>query len=248
MKHDAMSPRSDLSREQKWPEVRSPARILLVEDDVETAHEVFTEFAERGYTVVHESSGRAALDRGRDRNFSLLILDRMLPDMDGLLILTTLREEGVLLPVLVLSALGAVDERVRGLRAGGDDYLTKPFALTELVARAEALLRRPGESRETRLVVGSLELDLIERKARRNGRPIELLPREFKLLEYMMRRPGQVLTRTMLLEEVWNYRFAPQTNLVDIHIGKLRRKLDDGDSAPMIFNIRGAGFVLRESE
>jgi two-component system OmpR family response regulator len=238
----------NILRDQGWPEVPTQARILLVEDDVETADEIATEFTSRGYVIVHEASGRPALERARERNFNLLILDRMLPDMDGLLLLTTLREEDVLIPILVLSALGALDERVRGLRAGGDDYLTKPFALTELVARAEALLRRPIETRGTRLKVGSLELDLIERMARRNGRAIELLPREFKLLEYMMRRPGQVLTRGMLLEDVWNYRFSPQTNLVDIHIGKLRRKIDDGNGPPMIYNVRGAGFVLREPE
>jgi two-component system OmpR family response regulator len=169
----------------------------------------------------------------------------MLPGMDGLSIIETLRQEQVRTPVLVLSALGAVDDRVRGLRAGGDDYLTKPFAILELVARIEALLRRPVETRETKLRVGSLELDLIERSAKRGDRVIDLLPREFRLLEYMMQRPDQLLTRAMLLEEVWNYKFVPATNLVDVHMGRVRHKVDGPDELPMIHNVRGAGFVLR---
>jgi two-component system OmpR family response regulator len=148
-------------------------------------------------------------------------------------------------PVLVLSALGAVDDRVRGLRAGGDDYLTKPFATLELIARVEALLRRPADSRTTMLQVGPLRLDLIERTARRGSRLIDLLPREFRLLEYMMRRKEQMLTRTMLLEEVWNYKFIPQTNLVDVHMSRLRHKVDLAHEPPMIHNVRGAGFILR---
>lgn len=224
------------------------AHVLLIEDDAETADEIAKEFAGRGYAIVHEAAGQGGLARARGGAFDLLILDRMLPDMDGLSLLTTLRQENIRVPVLVLSALGDVDERVRGLRSGGDDYLAKPFVVTELVARVEALLRRPTETRETRLRVGPLELDLIDRKARRHGRSIDLLPREFKLLEYMMRRPNQVITREMLLEEVWNYRFAPQTNLVDVHIGKLRRKIDEGAGIPLIYNVRGAGFVLRDPE
>jgi two-component system, OmpR family, response regulator len=149
-------------------------------------------------------------------------------------------------PALVLSALGSVDDRVRGLRMGGDDYLTKPFAILELVARIEALLRRPVASRETVLRVGQLELDLIKRTAKRGERAIDLLPREFRLLEYMMQRSDQLLTRAMLLEEVWNYKFVPATNLVDVHMGRLRHKVDGPDEPPMIHNVRGAGFVLRE--
>jgi two-component system OmpR family response regulator len=145
----------------------------------------------------------------------------------------------------VLSALGAVDDRVRGLRAGGDDYLTKPFAIVELVARIEALLRRPAENRDTALRVGPLELDLLSRTAKRGEREIELLPREFRLLEYMMRRKDQLLTRAMLFEEVWNYKFVPQSNLVDVHMGRLRRKVDPPDEQPMIHNVRGEGFILR---
>jgi two-component system OmpR family response regulator len=174
-----------------------------------------------------------------------MIVDRLLPGMDGLTIIEALRQEGVRTPVLVLSALGSVDDRVRGLRAGGDDYLTKPFATVELIARGEALLRRPAESRDTLLQVGPIELDLIERTAKRGQRVIDLLPREFKLLEYMMRRKDQMLTRAMLLEEVWKYKFVPQTNLVDVHMGRLRRKVDGPREPPMIHNVRGVGFVLR---
>lgn len=168
----------------------------------------------------------------------------MLPGLDGLAVIEALRGEQVTTPALVLSALGGVNDRVRGLRAGGDDYLTKPFALAELAARLEALLRRPAVPRETMLRVGPLELDLLARTARRGNRPLDLLPREFRLLEYMMRREGQVLTRAMLLEQVWNYRFVPQTNLVDVHIGRLRRKLDGSDEPPMILSVRGVGFML----
>ena len=174
-----------------------------------------------------------------------MIVDRLLPGMDGLTIVEALRQEGVRTPVLVLSALGAVDDRVRGLRAGGDDYLTKPFATVELIARIEALLRRPAESRDTVLRVGPLELDLIERTARRGERAIDLLPREFRLLEYMMRRKEQLLTRAMLFEEVWNYKFVPQSNLVDVHMGRLRRKVDRPDEPAMIHNVRGEGFIIR---
>jgi two-component system OmpR family response regulator len=174
-----------------------------------------------------------------------MIVDRLLPGMDGLAIVDTLRKDQVRTPVLVLSALGAVNDRVRGLRMGGDDYLTKPFAVVELVARIEALLRRPAESRETILRVGQLELDLIERTARRGERRIDLLPREFRLLEYMVRRSDQLLTRAMLLEEVWNYKFVPTTNLIDVHMGRVRHKVDAAGEPPMIHNVRGAGFILR---
>jgi two-component system, OmpR family, response regulator len=163
----------------------------------------------------------------------------------GLTIIEALRQDQVRTLVLVLSALGAVDDRVRGLRVGGDDYLTKPFAMVELVARIDALLRRPAESAEMTLCVGPLELDLITRTAKRGSRAIELLPREFRLLEYMMRRKEQVLTRAMLLEEVWNYKFVPQTNLVDVHMGRLRHKVDAPQEVPMIHNVRGVGFILR---
>jgi two-component system OmpR family response regulator len=221
------------------------AKVLLIEDDKETADEIRAELGHHDFTVDWAADGIEGLDKARSGGAEVMIVDRMLPGMDGLTIIEALRREGIRTPVLVLSALGRVDDRVRGLRAGGDDYLTKPFATVELVARIEALLRRPVESRDTLLQVGPLELDLIERTARRGDRTIELLPREFRLLEYMMRRKEQMLTRAMLLEEVWNYKFVPQTNLVDVHMGRLRRKVDEPDEPPMIHNVRGVGFILR---
>jgi two-component system OmpR family response regulator len=224
---------------------RSSVRLLLVEDDAELAAELVAELLSLGYAVAHVDNGLDAVARADDEHFDLLIMDRMLPGLDGIAVIERLREENVRVPVLVLSALGAVDDRIRGLKAGGDDYLTKPFALGELAARVEALLRRPLETRDTVLAVGEVELDLIDRVAYRRGRRIELLPREFKLLEYLMRRSGQVVTRAMLLEDVWHYRFVPQTNLVDVHLGKLRRKLDGPGEAPVIESIRGSGFQFR---
>jgi two-component system OmpR family response regulator len=227
------------------PEDGLMARVLLIEDDEATAQEIIAELAHRGFEVDWAAAGIEGLDKARSIKPDVMVVDRLLPGMDGLTIIEALRKDSVRTPVLVLSALGAVDDRVRGLRAGGDDYLTKPFVLVELVARIEALLRRPAESRDTVLRVGPLELDLLERTARRGGRTIELLPREFRLLEYMMRRKDQMLTRAMLLEEVWNYKFVPQTNLVDVHMGRLRRKVDEPNEPPMIHNVRGAGFILR---
>jgi two-component system, OmpR family, response regulator len=221
------------------------AKVLLIEDDSETAEEITAELADRGFEVEWSANGIDGLDKARSSRPDAMIVDRLLPGMDGLTVIEALRKEQVRTPVLVLSALGAVDDRVRGLRMGGDDYLTKPFAVVELVARIEALLRRPAESRETILRVGPLELDLIERTAKRGDRVIDLLPREFRLLEYMMQRSDQLLTRAMLLEEVWNYKFVPATNLVDVHMGRLRHKVDGPDEAPMIHNVRGAGFILR---
>jgi two-component system OmpR family response regulator len=220
-------------------------RVLLVEDDHETADEIMAELVHRGFAVDWAATGLDGLGKARSGKPDALIVDRLLPGMDGLTIIEALRQERVRTPVLVLSALGAIDDRVRGLRMGGDDYLTKPFAMAELIARIEALLRRPGESRETVLRVGPLELDLIERTAKRGERAIDLLPREFRLLAYMMRRKEQMLTRAMLLEEVWNYKFVPQTNLVDVHMGRLRHKVDRPDEVPMIHNVRGVGFILR---
>jgi two-component system OmpR family response regulator len=221
------------------------ARLLLIEDDQETADEIVAELVDRGFDVDWAANGVEGLDKARSGVAEAIIVDRMLPGMDGLTIIEALRHEGMRAPVLVLSALGAVDDRVRGLHAGGDDYLTKPFAIVELVARIEALLRRPSENRDTVLRVGPLELDLIERTAKRGERAIDLLPREFRLLEYMMRRKDQMLTRAMLLEEVWNYKFVPQTNLVDVHMGRLRHKVDGPEELPLIHNVRGMGFILR---
>jgi two-component system, OmpR family, response regulator len=224
---------------------RPMARLLLIEDDRETAEEIRAELRDHGFDVDWAADGLTGLDSARTGDADAMIIDRMLPGMDGLAIIEALRYQGMRTPVLVLSALGAVDDRVRGLRAGGDDYLTKPFATMELIARVEALLRRPAENRLTMLQVGPLRLDLIERTARRGDRVIELQPREFRLLEYMMRRKDQMLTRAMLLEDVWNYKFIPQTNLVDVHMGRLRRKVDEANEPPMIHNVRGAGFILR---
>ena len=221
------------------------SRVLLIEDDHGTAHEIMAELVERGFEVDWAATGIEGLDKARTGKAYVMIVDRLLPGVDGLTIIEAARQERVRTPVLVLSALGAVDERIRGLRAGGDDYLTKPFAILELIARIEALLRRPSENRDTTLRVGPLELDLLSRIAKRGDRAIDLLPREFRLLEYMMRRKDQLLTRAMLFEEVWNYKFVPQSNLVDVHMGRLRRKVDGHGEQPMIHNVRGEGFLLR---
>jgi two-component system, OmpR family, response regulator len=221
------------------------AKVLLIEDDAETAREIKAELVERGFDVEWAATGVEGLHKARAGKADALIVDRLLPGIDGLTIIEVMRQERVRTPVLVLSALGAVDDRVRGLRAGGDDYLAKPFAIVELIARVEALLRRPAENKDTVLRVGPLEVDLLARTARRGERAIELLPREFRLLEYMMRRKDQLLTRAMLFEEVWNYKFVPRSNLVDVHMGRLRRKVDHTEEPPMIHNIRGEGFVLR---
>jgi two-component system OmpR family response regulator len=226
---------------------RLMTKVLLIEDDGETAEEIAAELVDRGFEVEWTANGIEGLDKARAAHPDAMIVDRLLPGMDGLTIIEALRQDQVRTPVLVLSALGAIDDRVRGLRAGGDDYLTKPFAIVELVARIEALLRRPAESRETTLRVGALQLDLIERTAKRGEREIDLLPREFRLLEYMMQRCDQLLTRAMLLEEVWNYKFVPATNLVDVHMGRLRHKVDGPNEPPMIHNVRGAGFILRSA-
>jgi two-component system OmpR family response regulator len=221
------------------------AKVLVIEDDDGTAEEIVEALDDRGYVLARAADGNEGLRRARAGGWDVLVVDRMLPGLDGLTVIETLRHEGIKTPVLVLSALNAVNDRIRGLRAGGDDYLAKPFALSELAARLEALLRRPADPRETVLRVGPLELDLLARATHRGHRELDLLPREFQLLEYMMRREGQVLTRAMLLENVWNYRFVPQTNLVDVHIGRLRRKVDAPDESPMILSVRGAGFMLR---
>jgi two-component system OmpR family response regulator len=221
------------------------SKVLLIEDDPETANEIMAELTERGFEVDWAATGIEGLDKARAAQADVMIVDRLLPGVDGLTIIEVARQEQVRTPVLVLSALGGVDDRVRGLRAGGDDYLTKPFALAELIARIEALLRRPAESRDTVLRVGPLELNLLSRTAKRGERTIELLPREFRLLEYMMRRKDQLLTRAMLFEEVWNYKFVPHSNLIDVHMGRLRRKIDQAAEQPMVHNVRGEGFILR---
>jgi len=220
------------------------ARVLLIEDDAETAGVVLDDLRGRGHAVTWAATGPDGARAARDGAWGAIILDRMLPGQDGLGVLQDLRRDGDRTPALVLSALGDVDERIRGLRAGGDDYLAKPFALGELAARIEALLRRPVDSPETLLRVGSLEIDLIAGTGRRGARDLELLPRELKLLAYLMRAPGQIVTRAMLFEEVWNYRFTPKSNLIDVHLGRLRRKLEACGEPPLIQNVRGLGFTF----
>jgi two-component system OmpR family response regulator len=224
----------------------SRARILLIEDDHEIAEGVTNELLDRAYQVNHIATGSEGTEEARRGGYDLLIIDLLLPGCDGISIIRDLRRDHIQVPILVVSALGAVTDRVRALKTGSDDYVTKPFALPELAARVEALLRRPLETRATTLHVGPLELDLIERVARREGRTIELSKTEFKLLEYFLRRPDRVVTRDMLLEDVWHYRFLLQTNLVDVHIGRLRRKIDGPDEAPLLLSVRGMGFILRE--
>ena len=222
--------------------------ILLVEDDAETASYVAGGLREAGYTVQHCGDGRDVIFTTDEHRFDLLIIDRMLPHLDGLSIVQLLRKKGLRSPVLMLSALGTVDDRVDGLRAGGDDYLVKPFAMAELLARVAALLRRsPLESRDaTALHVADLELNLLTRRVTRAGRAIELTTREFQLLEYLLRRAGQVVTRTMLLESVWDLHFDPQTNLIDVHISRLRQAIDRDFERPLLHTIRGAGYTIRE--
>jgi two-component system OmpR family response regulator len=223
-------------------------RILLIEDDQTTAAYIVKGLSESGYVVDHAANGRDGLFLAGGGGFDLVIVDRMLPELDGLSIIQALRSAKVATPVLVLSALGQVDDRVNGLKAGGDDYLTKPFAFSELLARVEALLRRrAAEAPVTRLSVADLEMDLLGRSVKRAGKPIDLQPREFKLLEYLMRHAGQVVTRTMLLEGVWDYHFDPQTNVIDVHISRLRQKIDKDFPTPLLHTVRGAGYCLRPS-
>jgi two-component system OmpR family response regulator len=225
------------------------AKVLTIEDDAVTAREIVAELRSRGNHVDWVDNGTAGLKRAVGGEYDAITLDRMLPGLDGLAVVTALREAGVQTPVLMISALSDVDERVRGLRAGGDDYLTKPFAPDEMVARIEVLLRRQHTSgRETALRVGDLELDLIERSARRGTRVLELLPIEFRLLEFLVRNSGQVLTRTMIFESVWGYHFDPGTNVIDVHIGRLRKKVDPPGLAPLIRTVRGSGYRLAETE
>jgi two-component system OmpR family response regulator len=222
-------------------------RILLVEDDPTVAGFVLKGLREAGHVVEHADNGRDGLFMAASETFDTIILDRMLPGgIDGIRLLETLRSQNNSTPVLLLSALAQVDERVAGLKAGGDDYLTKPFAFSELLARVEALTRRgKAEGPQTKLVVGDLEMDLLSRTVRRGGQKIDLQPREFRLLEYLMRHAGQVVTRTMLLEGVWDYHFDPQTNVIDVHVSRLRQKIDKPFPTGLIHTIRNAGYMLR---
>ena len=230
------------------PVTESGMRLLLIEDDAEQARFAVKGLRESGHTVDHAASGRDGLFMAVSEPYDLLIVDRLLPHMDGLTVITTLRTSGNTTPVIILSALGQVDDRVRGLKAGGDDYLVKPYALAELLARIDALLRRARDAgtlaSETRLVVEDLELDRLSRAITRAGQAIELKPQEYRLLEYLMQHAGQVVTRTMLLEGVWDYHFDPQTNVIDVHISRLRAKLEPPGSTPLIHTIRGAGYRL----
>ena len=225
----------------------SPMRVLVVEDDLEVARYLVKGLRESGYTVDHAPTGNEGLAMAGGEGYDALIVDRMLPGLDGLSLIESLRKSGKMTPVLILSALGDVDQRVRGLKAGGDDYLAKPFAFTELLARLEAVLRRGTTSKtpQTMLKIGDLELDLLSRTVTRGGKAIDLQPREFRLLEYLMRHSGHVVTRTMLLEGVWDYHFDPQTNVIDVHISRLRQKVDKGFPKPLIHTVRGAGYSLR---
>ena len=225
-------------------------RILLIEDDPETSRFIRKGLEEAGHVLDLAGDGRQGLLLALDAEHDAVVVDRMLPGLGGLSIVRSLRAAGRTTPVLVLSALGEVDDRVEGLRAGGDDYLVKPFALAELSARLEALVRRRNASAgaaapETRLAVADLEMDLLARTVKRAGQAIELKPREFRLLEHLMRHAGQVVTRTMLLEAVWDYHFDPQTNVIDVHVSRLRRKVDRDFGAPLIHTVRGAGYVIR---
>jgi two-component system OmpR family response regulator len=223
-------------------------RILVIEDDDEAAAYLLKGLEEGGHRVDLEVDGRRGLERASGGSFDAMVIDRMLPGLDGLAIVAALRERKDTTPVLILSALGDVENRVEGLRAGCDDYLSKPFAFSELLARLEALERRSHTASETRLKLADLEMDLLKRTVTRAGRPIELLPREFRLLEYLLRNAGHIVTRTMLLEKVWDHHFDPQTNVIDVHVSRLRQKIDRDFSPPLLHTIRGAGYSLREPE
>ena len=223
-------------------------RILVIEDDSSVAEFVCGGLRQAGHNVDHADNGKDGLFLATTEDYDALIIDRMLPGVDGLSIVRTLRASENDTPIIVLSALGQVDDRVKGLQAGGDDYLTKPFAFSELEARLDALTRRSrgGASAETELRVGPLEMDLLRREVRRDGQLIELQPRDFQLLEFLMRHAGQVVTRTMLLENVWDYHFDPQTNVIDVHISRLRAKIDKGHELALIQTVRGAGYKLSD--
>jgi two-component system OmpR family response regulator len=224
-------------------------RALIIEDDAEAAEYLAKGLRESGHAAEVVGDGRDGLLQAATGRFDVLIVDRMLPGLDGLSLVHHLRATGDSTPVLFLSALGEVDDRVKGLRAGGDDYLVKPYAFSELLARVENLARRQTTAPvKTRLAFADLELDLLSRKVTRSGRAIELQPREFQLLEVLLRHPGQVMTRTMLLETVWDYHFDPQTNVIDVHISRLRQKVDRGFEVPLIHTVRGAGYCLRAPE
>ncbi|MBO6892351.1 MAG: response regulator transcription factor [Roseibium sp.] len=224
-------------------------RILVIEDDPEAASYLVKGLSELGHTADQAADGQTGLQMALDSSYDIMIVDRMLPKLDGLSVIQELRREKNHTPVLILSALGQVDDRVKGLKAGGDDYLPKPYAFTELQARVEALARRPKSASqvETTYTVGDLTLDRMAHSCRRGDVEIPLQPREFRLLEYLMQHAGQVVTRTMLLENVWEYHFDPQTNVIDVHISRLRGKIDKGFDTPLLHTIRGAGYTIRDA-
>ncbi len=224
-------------------------KALVIEDDQDVANYLVKGLKESDFVVDHAADGKDGMMMAASEDYDIMIVDRMLPGMDGLAIVKTVRATGNQVPVLILSALGDVDDRVEGLRGGGDDYLTKPFSFTELLARIESLVRRHRQSSETETVlhVADLEMDLLARTVKRAGHNIDVQPREFRLLEYLMRNAGQVVTRTMLLEKVWDYHFDPQTNVIDVHISRLRAKIDKEFDTPLLQTIRGAGYMLRET-
>jgi two-component system, OmpR family, response regulator len=224
-------------------------RLLIIEDDREAAEYLIKAFREVGHVADCASDGEEGLAMALDGEYDVLIIDRMLPKRDGLAVIGTLRAEGIETPALILSALGQVDDRVKGLRAGGDDYLPKPYSFSELLARIEVLARRrSGRGEETVYRVADLELDRLSHSVTRGETEIGLQPREFRLLEYLMKHAGQVVTRTMLLENVWDYHFDPQTNVIDVHMSRLRAKIDKGFTRPLLHTVRGAGYVIRDAK
>lgn len=223
-------------------------RVLIIEDDTEAAAYIAKGLKESGHVVDHASDGDSGLNLAMEGGYDVLVIDRMLPKRDGLSIISTLRINGDETPVLILSALGQVDDRVTGLRAGGDDYLAKPYAFSELLARVEVLAkRRTNSENDTQYHVGELKLDRLSHTVTRGNEIIPLQPREFRLLEYLMKHAGTVVTRTMLLEHVWDYHFDPQTNVIDVHISRLRSKIDKGYNEPLLHTIRGAGYMIRDN-
>jgi two-component system OmpR family response regulator len=237
---------SDVGRVGREIMPEGQRRILVIEDDPETAAQLVDFLATSGYQVDLADNGDDGLSRGRSTEYAVMTIDRMLPGIDGLAVVRCLRKAGIVTPALIISALGEVDDRVRGLRAGGDDYLVKPFAFAELLARVEALARRSSTVvKETVLRVGNLEMDLVSRTVSRGGLEIELLPREFQVLEYLVRNEGQVVPRAMLLQHVWDLHFDPTTNIIDVYVGRVRRKVDSQQAYPLIHTVRGVGFCVR---
>jgi len=246
-RQEASNPSDNGCAEAQGPISVEHMKILVIEDDLEAAAYLTKAFREAGIVADHASDGESGLFMGTENSYDVMVIDRMLPRRDGLSVIAELRRKGVHAPVLILSALGQVDDRVTGLRAGGDDYLPKPYAFSELLARVEVLGRRKGTPEQDVIYrVGDLELDRLSHEVRRGGKEIPLQPREFRLLEYLMKNAGQVVTRTMLLENVWDYHFDPQTNVIDVHVSRLRSKIEKDFSQPLLKTIRGAGYMIKD--